>query len=161
MIVGATLRQLFKHNYHYVKYGVIVLELFGYAAIVGLSVFLHAFIAPLPLVLTLPLVGNFIGEYMRKHNKNVASKNWLVGLLSKLVFSEEMFGIERVAKVFVGVYFIVTIGLSSVFIEVLVMSSFAVIAMVEIDVKKTAYDTVNRCHAYVQRWYVVEEEATL
>lgn len=154
MVIGAILRQLIPEKYHYVKYGVIVLELIGYAFIVGLSVFLKAFIAPLPLILTLPLIGNFIGEYMRKHGKQVTSSNIVVKSLDKLLFSSEMFGIERIAKVIVGVYFIVTLGLASVYIEVLVMASFAIIAMVEVDVKQSAYKARYHVHTIVKWCYV-------
>jgi hypothetical protein len=164
MVLGIVTRQVFTHMYHYVKYVVIVLELVGSAFIVGLSVFLKAFIAPLPLILIFPLIGNFIGEYMRKHkNKEVTAKNVVLKSLYKLLFSAEMFGIERAAKVVVGVYVIVTLGLASVWIEVLVMASFAVIAMNEVDIRHSikqvkyhTYHFVKKCYEHCYTWNIEE-----
>lgn len=165
MLLGLFTRQLMPHKYTYVKYMIIVLELVGYALIVGWTVFIHAFIAPLPLILTLPLIGNFIGEKLRKDGKKLTSDNLLVKLFDKIVLSEEMFGIERAAKVVVGVYFIVTLGLSSIWIEVLVMSSFAAIATNEIDIKEykhKAVKTIYRCTSYLHsraiQWVLDEYE---
>lgn len=126
----------------YIKYVVIAIEL----VIFHNSLLLTQFGIPaFAVFLSLPLVGNLIGEVRGERERKLgiehkSPEHPILKWLDKVLLSEHMFAIERVFKFFLGIYFTWIFGLASVWNEAIILASFGIIGAVEM-----APDVVTKC----------------
>lgn len=126
----------------YIKYVVIAIELIIFRN----SLLLPQFGIPaFAVFLSLPLVGNLIGEVRGERERKLGIKHKspehpVLKWLDNVLLSEHMFAVERVFKFFLGIYFTWIFGLASVWNEAIILASFGVIGAVEM-----APDVVTKC----------------
>lgn len=139
--LGIVLRVVTGKHYKYIKYAVIAVEFALFAYLLTPRVFLHTMFQPLSLLLTLPLFGNFAGElvrsYQEKHpNREVKHHNVFIRVFDTVILSEQIFGVERLAKFALGAYFSFVFGLQAIANEAVVLGSFGVIGSAEVEIEK-------------------------
>lgn len=147
--IGFIFRVWLKANYIWVKYFIIPIEWLLFAWVIGVMPFIHLMLQPLPLILTVPLFGNFAGELVRSHyrkqGKEFRPHSFVGKVFNYTILSEEMFGVERLGKIGVSAYYSFVFGLQSIFNEAIVLGSFVAIGCAEVEPDKLWHTCKHHC----------------
>lgn len=161
LIVGVVLGDVLWQYHVWIKYVVIAIELFIFRA----SLLAPTFGIPaFAIWLSLPLVGNLVGEIRAERDREKLKKHvtmklpeyhprsLLVRIVDTVIFSEHMFAIERVFKFFLGLYFTWIFGLASVWNEAIILASFGIIGAVEMapTTTKKTIAVCKHCKAFLE-----------